>query len=669
MRERVFVLSFLFLVLLLGSYSIAAVPTSEQQADKPSKEPLPFTFKIETFRNKEGDISVFCVRLEQSFLAEEFEKSNFLRIQALDRNAYLVYPTETKFHQKHAEFYGRLRGEGKAHLRITYEMVTENLDGSRRIVTRQGDIEVLIPSKEGGTASIYREWAQRQNAHFLEQLRYYPHETFFQYALLQSRDRYGVIPPELPRLTQADPELESNLYGVFTGSQAIQEALQRYTLKGSTKAGGALNTHISQLSPPTLQSLPYEELLAAKSKTNIQPKPHEITKLVPEDQYFLHFHSMKAAGEMSDLMSDWGDSLLRLVTIRARDNRLQEKLERQLGIERTPLTRLFEEGVVSEMAITGGDPFVVEGTDIAVILHLKKPEQFHKASDAWLTATRARHPKLEERSFNYRGQQIQARFTDDRLASSFVVRLGDYVVYANSHRGVRKVVDAFAGQVPRLFDALDYRYVTTFLPPLDGERSGYLFASEAFLKRMISPEARIAEKRRLQCFNNLVMLNNASLLYRMENDKSPSSITDLIEGRYIDANKLVCPHGGAYSWDSHHDTCTCSLHNRLKYLTPIAELGVLQVSEKEHQEYDAYKQNYESFWKGVYDPIAMRFTVGPQVKLELCVLPFANGSVYHDLRGWVRDKPQQLRTANYAPSALASLAAVRGRKEIGSLLR
>lgn len=61
----------------------------------------------------------------------------------------------------------------------------------------------------------------------------------------------------------------------------------------------------------------------------------------------------------------------------------------------------------------------------------------------------------------------------------------------------------------------------------------------------------------------------------------PASLGALSEGRFVDTRKVVCPHGGIYSWDTRHDTCTCSLHNRLKYLTPNAELSVLKVSRGE----------------------------------------------------------------------------------------
>jgi len=88
---------------------------------------------------------------------------------------------------------------------------------------------------------------------------------------------------------------------------------------------------------------------------------------------------------------------------------------------------------------------------------------------------------------------------------------GDYVIYSNSHRAIRQVIDAATGKVRQLAEAPDYRYATILLPPSAAANTGYFFASEAFLRRMIGPQAKISERRRLLCFNNLVMLNNASL--------------------------------------------------------------------------------------------------------------------------------------------------------------
>jgi hypothetical protein len=631
-------------------------------------EPLPFKHKVEVYREKDTDVAVFALRLEQPFLAEEFEKSNYLRLTALDRNAYLIYPTQTRFAHKHAEFYGRLRGKGKAKVRLAYETVTETARGSRKVDLRHADLEIDIPAEPGGPRAIYTAWANEQNQHFLKLLSYYPDETFYQYALLQSKDRYGVTPPRFDKPRPARAELESSLYDMLTGSLAIQEALQQQALEDSSRPGD-LDVHISELTPPRLPSLDYTDLLEKKAAKGIRPSPHEAARLVPEDQYFLHFNSLKAATELQDLATDWGNDLLRVFTVRAQDNRLRAKFEEQLCLRRDPLLRLFADAIVTELALTGGDPFFLEGTDLTVLLRLKRPEVFRKAAAGWLAEARKKHPGLVERTFNYRGHKVAARYTEDRQVSSFVVEHGDHVVFSNSHRAIRQVVDAATGKVPRLYDAPDYRHATILLPPSSAADTGYFYASRAFLEHLVSPQAKIAERRRLLCFNNLVMLNNASLFYRLENGKSPASLTSLTEGRFVDLDKVVCPHGGAYSWDARRDTCTCSLHNRLMYLTPNAELPVLKVSRAEKDEYQRFRTRYEQFWQQALDPIAARITVAPRVQLELCITPLAGGSLYNDLRRWVDDTPQPIDSSRFARSAVVSVSVARGRKAIADLLR
>ncbi|MGH7135001.1 MAG: hypothetical protein ACREHD_04630, partial [Pirellulales bacterium] len=451
-----------------------------------AEEPLPFNHKVEVYRDDKQGVTVFALRLEQPFLAEEFEASNYLRLEPTDDKAYLIYPKEARFQQKHAEFYGRLRGEGRAKLRLAYETVRENLDGSRHVDVNHGEVEVIIPPEDSGPAELYTAWANRQNEYFADLLSYYPGETFFQYCLLQSHDRYGVRPPELLRIRPPRTDLESDLYQVFTGSLAIQESLQQQSLRGGGQEG-YLNVHISQLSPPRLQSPNYAALLEDKAKQGVQPQPQTIARLVPEDRYFLNFRSLAAAGELADLTADWGDNLLRLFTVHARDNHLQQKLEDQLCLQRGPLTRLFADEAIGEFAVTGSDPFVMEGSDVTLIFRLERPDAFRQAAAGWLADIRRRYPDVTEREFNYRGHKIAVCYTDDRRVSSFAVEHGDYAVYSNSHRAVRLVIDAAEGKTPNLFDALDYRYLTTLLPPSDDVRCGYLFASEAFIKRNVGP--------------------------------------------------------------------------------------------------------------------------------------------------------------------------------------
>ncbi len=165
---------------------------------------LPFQQTVEVYRSADGDEMAFTLRLEQPFLAEEFEKSNYLRLRSPDQRAYLIYPKETKFHQKHAEFFGRLRGEGTVEVQLAYETVSENLDGSRHVQVKTGTVKIEIPQateprREVGSRNLFLDWARKQNEYFARMLEYYPDETFFQYCLLQSKARYGVDPPPIPK--------------------------------------------------------------------------------------------------------------------------------------------------------------------------------------------------------------------------------------------------------------------------------------------------------------------------------------------------------------------------------------------------------------------------------------------------------------------------------------
>ena len=637
-------------------------------------DPLPFQHKVDVYRNAEGDVTAFTVRLEQPFLAEEFEKSNFLRLRSDNDQAYLIYPQQTKFKQKHAEFFSRIRGQGVVKLRLSYDTVLENLDGSRRVEAKEGTIEVKIPSvdpaeeKAIGSAQVFKDWANQQNLHFARMLQYYPDETFFQYCLLQSQARYGVKPPPIPQRMRSNEETETELYEVFTGSLAIQQTLQREILTGRRSISD-YNVAIDSLSPPRLKSLDYESLLKSKREDDIEPNVHEISKLIPRDQYLLHFNSLTALDQAIQLGNEWGDSLLRLFTVQAQDNRVKQKFEQQFVIDHVALEKLFADGIATEVALTGSDPTILEGTDLSVIINTSAPDKFLEQSLNWISSAKQAHPEIVVREFNYRGHLVRAHYTNDRNVSSFLVQHEGYIVYSNSHRAIRRIIDAVSETEPSLNEEPDYQYMTTILAPVEDEQSGYFYASDRFIRKMVGADAKISQKRRMQCFNNLIMQNNASLFFRLENGRSPNSLSELAEGGYVDTKKIICPHGGAYTFDAASDTCTCSLHNRLKYLTPNAELSVLNVSKKEADEYGRYRKRYEQFWQKVFNPIAVRITVNSNVKLETCLLPMANSRIYDDLRDRVQKNPQPIVTSRIAPSAIASYVMVPGREKTAELLK
>ena len=285
-------------------------------------ESLPFTQKVEVFRDKEGDIAVFTVRLEQPFLAEEFEKSNYLRLKSDDDRAYLIYPKETTFQQKHAEFYGRLRGKGKVKLQLSYEIVSENPDGSRRVQVRQGEIDVPIPAEPTGPREhlpgvgapaepvLCRPAAVLSRGELLPVLPAAIAGPLRREPAAVARPRRSTGPSWRPTSTRCSP-----------ARTAIQESLAARDAQSPASRSGDLNVHISTAQPArSCSRCPTRNCWrrsgpARRSSRRWRRSP----RLVPEDQYLLQFNSMQSLGELLDLSQQWGGSLLRLFTVQAKD--------------------------------------------------------------------------------------------------------------------------------------------------------------------------------------------------------------------------------------------------------------------------------------------------------------------------------------------------------------
>lgn len=276
------------------------------------------------------------------------------------------------------------------------------------------------------------------------------------------------------------------------------------------------------------------------------------------------------------------------------------------------------------MTITGSDFYVAEGTDLTLILKTTNAEPINTRLKTWIAEARQQQADAEDRSFSYRGVQIFARYTPSRTISSFAVQHEDQFIVSNSHVGIRRIVDTIQGRLPSLAAAADYQYITALHPPGEEADKGYLYLSDAFLRYLFSPGFKIGERRRKQSMNHLVMLNNASLFWRLEYGTTPQNLEELIEGRFIGRDKLICPQGGAYSFDPVSDTSVNSVFNRIKYLTPIRELNVLKISAAEEKEYGRYRTRYEGYWKDYFTPLALRFSTEGTFNVEYCLLPFQN---------------------------------------------
>jgi len=92
----------------------------------------------------------------------------------------------------------------------------------------------------------------------------------------------------------------------------------------------------------------------------------------------------------------------------------------------------------------------------------------------------------------------------------------DLHVRSNSKPALERVLAAVAGdeKVSRLGDSAEFRYIRTLMPRGAKEEDGFVYLSDPFIRRLVGPELKLTERRRMICFNHLRLIGHAAMLFR-----------------------------------------------------------------------------------------------------------------------------------------------------------
>ncbi len=122
---------------------------------------------------------------------------------------------------------------------------------------------------------------------------------------------------------------------------------------------------IDSLTGPTIKSHPWDTMLGGR-----KPEVSTLSKMVPADQYFVQCRSLTSLLELLDFGDLWASHLFNQASQDATSSNVGTRLRQQLAVRADPLTRPFYDLVVDQVAITGSDLFVREGSDVT--LHLPR---------------------------------------------------------------------------------------------------------------------------------------------------------------------------------------------------------------------------------------------------------------------------------------------------------
>jgi hypothetical protein len=522
-------------------------------------------------------------------------------------------------------------------------------------------------------APVVRRWTFDAAA---AQLRLYPRDSYLQYVVMQLGRREG----RQDQVIQGIGEMafdESgpgdggrragvDLFGIFTGALAVQESLQMDAMRNPAQMGASrparmrVNSKmreeepnpgpvaVSDLPGPGVQSHPWQKMLAGR-KPEISP----LARLVPDDFYLVEFRSLGKMLEAMDITDLWGTHLFNQAAQDARSQKVGERLKRQLVVETSDLLRPFYDLAVGDVAVTGSDLFLREGSDATLLFQIRQPELFKARMDGFLKNAESQ-PGVKRETGEYLGVPYTHLVAADRAIHVFsAYPAPDLHVRGNSLPGFRRVLEAIKGQAPdgkavrRLGDTDEYAFIRTIMPRGAAEEDGFIYLSDPFIRRLVGAQVKLTERRRMLCYNHLRMIGHATLLYRTEHGKAPDSLAELARaectpGRFNQA-PLVCPDGGEYRFSDDGMTAVCSHHGSALSMIPCCEIPLAKVSADEADAYKAFVENYNQYWRTFFDPIALRLHVAPdRYRLETIVLPLIDNSIYTGMARVLGGKPEAL---------------------------
>jgi hypothetical protein len=518
-------------------------------------------------------------------------------------------------------------------------------------------LSFTLPEGDSDRPDVRKEWA-RQQQFTLAGADPETDDSFTSYWNGVIAPQYGLsksMGGDISRFRREPPDL----YSVFTGAAAIQESLQLELLgagpqspaqrKAIQKAGDLQSDGVplDTLSGPAVKSHPFREMLKGRN-----PPLPPLASYIPADQYAVFFSNINKEIELADLMDEWGGNLLRQMETSARDFRVREKVSRQLCLENGLLTRMFGDRVITDMAFTGNDPFLKEGTAFTVLFSLKDRQRFlGRIAKNYDEAVSGRGAISSE--FTIEGKRGIAVVSPDRRVSSYTILLGNMAAVSNSKAALERVLAAGDKRLPSLALSDDFRYMRTIFPQDARGEDIFIYFSDPHIRELVGPRWKIGEAHRMRCAGNMALIANARLWFRSEKRREPT-MEELVDGGYLGKNLLHCPDHGEYAIDKKGEPF-CSIHNRPGLLTPVGEVPLERVTPEEEAQYRAFVENYNRYWTRFFDPIGIRVKMGQTIRVQTCILPLIENSWYDGLVAMSGHRQGSITEDSLLPRTVLSL--------------
>lgn len=381
---------------------------------------------------------------------------------------------------------------------------------------------------------------------------------------------------------------------LMTGAKAVNESLQLGSIDARRVSAldGAETVPLSQVKSVEIRSHPWETMRGGKP-TPVIPS---LLDHVPADALVVYFDRTASAKELEDGLRSIGSVGADLFDLDAGLS-VSNLIGSRLGVSDLG-QRLASGFTLEDMAFVSEDLDFVRGTEFALVL---------KPKNGVLPET------------------ILA-FVDKSIAHTATI--GDIVVLATSQRYLDVITGSASHPISR---EPDLAYALSVLEPA---RDGFVYFSEAFIRKLTGPGYRTASARRTAAMGKVSSLQYLVFGYHSLTGAWPKNFTEIAAAKYADP-ALMQESDRAFTINS-EGLVASNVWGTLAHTRSVGDVPVIALTEGERNRYDSFREGYEQLWREFFDPIGIAFRAGDHLAFHTIVLPLIEDSEYNFVKGLFR---------------------------------
>jgi hypothetical protein len=470
-----------------------------------------------------------------------------------------------------------------------------------RVTSNLGTFELRPQPNPALHAETLQRWWTSYTAAAKEQMDagdYPPWVENYLIAMLSGRMKLP-LPDWYLNTTKEEDELLSTLK-LVAGSPGVGQAIFRKQAAGNNSVGQTANQPLPQ--PPTWNP-PYDR----DDLSNVPVEP--LATRVPPECFYIRYGSFENYLWFLNLTEEYGGDLSSMVTLHGLKNESAARVETQLNLKTTAMSRLLGPTVIEDQAIIGQDLFLNDGASIGVLFKSKNAFLFRTSLKNDRSQLAASNDAVNLNEIAIGGKKATLLSSADNRVRSFLVEDDGYFLVTNSRTIAERFVEV--GQTNASLAATSSFLLARQLMPLERQDTVFAYLSPDMQRGLVSPKYLIELRRRLSANAEISLTHLARLAFAQEqipalNTSAQSStgtsagIVQLTEAGFLPSGFGTRPDGSG-TIEVGNQVMDTRRGNRGTFL-PIADVTMDAVTVEEAAWYQRIAAEYSARFP-TFDPI------------------------------------------------------------------